>query len=162
MGILNQLGDLFLAAVPTAVIVLLFYFFLRWSFFKPLEKVMTERKARMEGAQQEAESLRAAAEEKRRAHQEGLRKARAQIFTEQEEARRTALDARGAAIQQARGRANEELQTARTRIAGELQAARSELEASGKLLAEEIVRAILDKSQLNSSQLNPGSAGEVQ
>ena len=157
MEILQQLGQLFLAAVPSAIMVFLFYLFLRWSFFKPMEKVLAERKARIEGARRDAESLRASAEEKRRAHQEALRKARAQIFTEQEAARRTALDARGAAVQQARSRANDELQAARNRIAAELEGARGELEASGKLLAEEIVRAIL-----NPSQLSPGAAGEVQ
>jgi len=157
MEILQQLGQLFLAAAPSAIIVFLFYLFLRWSFFKPLEKVLAERKARIEGARHDAESLRAAAEEKRRAHQEGLRKARAQIFAEQETARRTALDARAAAIQQARSRANDELQAARNRIAGELEGARGELEASGKLLAEQIVRAIL-----NPSELGPGATGGVQ
>ena len=157
MEILQQLGELFLAALPTAIIVLVFYFFLRWSFFKPIAKVLAERSARVEGARREAGSLRAAAEEKRRAHQEGLRKARAQIFTEQEAARRTALDARGGAIQQARTRANEEIQAARNRIATELQAARGELEVSGNLLAEEIARAILEKPQPG-----PSPAGEVQ
>src|ERR1700682_6486679 len=102
MEILQQLGQLFLAAVPSAIMVFLFYLFLRWSFFTPLEKVLAERKARIEGARHDAELLRAAAEGKRRAHQEGLRKARAQIFAEQEAARRIALDARAIAIQQAR------------------------------------------------------------
>lgn len=157
MGILQQLGQLFLAAVPSAVIVVLFYFFLRWSFFTPIAKVMTERKARMAGALHDAESLRAAAEEKRRARQESLRKARAQIFAEQEAARRVALDARGAAIQQARGRANEQIQAARDRIAAELEAARGDVAAAANQLAEEIVRAILDKSRLS-----PGPAGGLQ
>jgi F0F1-type ATP synthase membrane subunit b/b' len=152
MVILGQLGQLFLAAVPTAVIVLLFYFFLRWSFFTPIEKVLAERKARIEGARRDAESLRAAAEEKKRARQDGLRKARGQIFSEQEAIRRTALDERSAAIQQARSVANHEIQEAKTRIAAELEGARGELEAAGKLLAEQIVHAILDRPQARELQ----------
>jgi F-type H+-transporting ATPase subunit b len=152
MEILQQLGQLFLASVPTVIIVFLFYFFLRWSFFKPIEKVLAERKARIKGAQHDAESLRVTAEEKRRAHQDGLRKARAQIFSEQETIRRTALDERAVVIQQARNQANEEIQAARTRIAAELAGARGELEAAGKLLAEEIVRAVLDRPQAGGVQ----------
>jgi|HubBroStandDraft_5_1064220.scaffolds.fasta_scaffold285138_2 F0F1-type ATP synthase membrane subunit b/b' len=147
MGILGQLGQLFLAALPTSIIVVLFYFFLRWSFFTPIEKVLKERKARLAGSRKDAESLRAAAEEKKRVRQDGLRKARAQIFSEQEATRRIALDERSAATQQARSRANEEIQAARTRIAGELEATRGELEAAGKLLAEQIVHAILDRPE---------------
>src|SRR5207244_1337185 len=43
MEIVHQLGELFLQAVPTVLIVLLFYLFLRANFFKPLERVMTAR-----------------------------------------------------------------------------------------------------------------------
>ena len=151
MEILQQLGELFLAAVPTVVIVLLFYLLLRWSFFGPVGRVVAERQSRMEGARRDAESLRAAAEEKRRARQEGLRKARAQIFSEQEAARRTLLNERSAATQEGRRRANEEIQAARNRIAADLQAARGELEASGELLANEIARAILERKRPNIS-----------
>ena len=49
--IVRQLGELFLQAVPTVLIILLFYFILRAIFFKPLLKVMAERDARTVGAQ---------------------------------------------------------------------------------------------------------------
>jgi F-type H+-transporting ATPase subunit b len=140
---LHQLGELFLEAVPTVVIVFLFYLFMRWSFFVPIMKVMAERKARTEGAKREAETFRAQAAEKQRADQEALRQARGVIFTEQEAIRRVALDERAAAIQGARNRANEEVQAAKRRIAAEIDAARGELETSGDALAEQIVQAIL-------------------
>jgi len=44
--IVNQLGELFLAAVPTVIIVFLFYLFMRWSFFQPMERVLSERRKR--------------------------------------------------------------------------------------------------------------------
>src|SRR5438309_1815052 len=53
MDILKQLGDLFLAAVPTAIIVFLFYLFLRWSFFTPIARVVAERARRIEGVWRE-------------------------------------------------------------------------------------------------------------
>ena len=61
MGLLHQLGELFLQAAPTAVIVFLFYFFLKWAFFNPIQRVMAQREARTEGARAEAEAAQAAA-----------------------------------------------------------------------------------------------------
>jgi F-type H+-transporting ATPase subunit b len=144
MDLLHQLGELFLAAVPTAILVFLFYFFLRWSFFRPLLQVLAERQARIEGSRKDAEALAAAAQEKQRAYREALRKARDQVFAEQESARRLVLEERGKLIRQARGRAGEEVQAAKARLANEVEAARKALETSGQQLAEEVARAILE------------------
>jgi F-type H+-transporting ATPase subunit b len=157
MEILKQLGDLFLAATPTAILVFLFYLFLRWSFFGPIERVIEERGRRIEGARHEAEQLRKNAQEKSRAYQEALRNARGELFREQEAARRIALGERSASIQQARQHANEEIQEAKARIRAEIQAARAELDRSSSQLAEEIARAILQPQQRTS----PRPAGEV-
>jgi F-type H+-transporting ATPase subunit b len=157
MEILKQLGDLFLAAVPTAVIVFLFYLFLRWSFFGPIERLVEERGRRMEGARRETEVLRKKAQETNRAYQLALRQARAELFREQEAARRVALDERGASLQQAREHANEAIQAAKARIRTEIQAARAELETSSTQLAEEIARAVLEPQR----QMHPRPAGEV-
>lgn len=153
MEILKQLGDLFLAATPTAIIVFLFYLFLRWSFFNPISRVVAERENRIEGARHQAQELRRNAQEKTRAYQDALRKARAELFGQQEAARRTALDERGAALQQARLRANEEIQAAKRRIRAEIDAARAELESSSSQLAGEIARVILEGE--------PRTAGEA-
>jgi F0F1-type ATP synthase membrane subunit b/b' len=140
---LNQLGGLFLSAVPTVIIVFLFYLFLRWSFFTPMERVLAERRARAEGARQQAESTRAAAQERLRTYQEALRKARVEIYSEQEAARRRALEERQAAVQQARLAAQQEVQAAKKSLAVDVEAARAQLEQSGAALAGEIAEAIL-------------------
>jgi F0F1-type ATP synthase membrane subunit b/b' len=62
-GIGHQLGELFLQAVPTVLIILFFYFILRALFFKPLLQVMAEREARTVGAQKAAVAAQAAAAE---------------------------------------------------------------------------------------------------
>jgi F-type H+-transporting ATPase subunit b len=149
--ILSQLGGLFLAAVPTVIVVFLFYFFLKWSFFGPIERVLHERAAKIEGARKERDSLHAAAEEKERAYRQALQKARAEIFTTQEAARRVVLDERSAAVAKARVAATEEIHAASKRIAAEREAAQGELEASSRQLAEEIARAILSQGPLPSS-----------
>ena len=128
MEILNQLGDLFLSAVPTVIIVLLFYFFMSWSFFKPLMRVLEERHKRAEGARQEAEAARASVREKSRVYSDALRKARSEVFAEQEAVRRRALDERQAAINAARQSAQQELQAAKKVLAADVEATRAQLE----------------------------------
>jgi F0F1-type ATP synthase membrane subunit b/b' len=141
--ILHQLGDLFLAAVPTVVIVFIFYLFMRWSFFGPLERVLAERHRRAEGARQEAEMSRAAVQEKLRSYNESLRKARAEIFAEQDTARRQVLEVRQATLNAVRTEAQQSLQEAKKAIAAEVEQARAELEQSSVGLANEIAEAII-------------------
>jgi len=141
--ILNQLGDLFLAAVPTVIVVFLFYFFLRWSFFLPIERVLEERHKRAAGARAEAEATVAAAHERQRYYSEAMKKARAEVFSEQETERRRTLDARQAKINQARTAAQAALQEAKKAVAADVKAARTELEQSSGTLADEIADAIL-------------------
>src|SRR6266851_1149015 len=114
----HQLGELFLQAVPTVLIILLFYFILRALFFKPLLAVMAERDARTAGAQKAAEAA-------------------------QEAARKKLLDERAAQLKEARAKASAEVSAAKERIAGELAAARREVEATVSQLSAEIARRIL-------------------
>src|SRR6266404_2378085 len=136
----HQLGELFLQAVPTVLIILLFYIILRAIFFKPLLAVMAERDARTAGAQKAAE---AAATEKVKQYQEALKQARGQVYAEQEAARKKLLDERAAQLKDARAKASAEVSAAKERIAGELAAARREVEATVSQLSAEIARRIL-------------------
>ena len=145
MEIVHQLGKLFLGAVPTVIVVLLFYFFLRWAFFGPIQKAMAERSARIEGARAEAAAAEAGAKQELDAYHDALRKARAEIYAEQELARQEALDDRAKLLKAMRARAQEDVNAAKKRIAAELAAARAEVERETPALASEIARAILDK-----------------
>jgi F0F1-type ATP synthase membrane subunit b/b' len=156
--ILNQLGDLFLSAVPTVIIVFLFYFFLRWSFFTPMQRVLDERHKRADGARHDAEVSRAAVQEKLRTYNDVLKKTRAEIFTEQETVRRRVLDERQATITAARTAAQNELQAAKQALAAEVQAVRGQLEQSGAVLADEIADAILAGTPSGSEGPRSGEA----
>jgi F0F1-type ATP synthase membrane subunit b/b' len=153
MDILRQLGELFLQAVPTVVIVFLFYFFLRWAFFGPIEKAMSERDARIEGARAEAAQLEAAAKQELDSYNEALKEARRQIYAEQEQARQAVLDERARLLKAMRSRAQEEVADAKRRIAAEVAAARPQVERELPLLAAQIARAILERP----SQLGGGA-----
>jgi hypothetical protein len=51
MAIVHQLGEPFLGAVPTVLLILVFYFIMKSLFFKPLLAVMAERELRSIGAE---------------------------------------------------------------------------------------------------------------
>ena len=142
-AIVHQLGELFLQAVPTALIILLFYFILRAVFFRPLLAIMAERNARTVGAQKAAEAAQAAAAQKIKQYQEALRQARGQVYAEQEAARKKLLDERAAQIKEARTRAAAEVTAAKARVVAELAAARRDVDAIAAQLSAEIARRIM-------------------
>jgi F-type H+-transporting ATPase subunit b len=141
--LVHQLGELFLRAVPVAVIVLLFYIIMRSLFFQPLLKVMAERHARTIGAQKAAEAAQAAAAEKVRQYEEALRRARAKVYAEQEADRRKLMEERAAALKDARSKADAEVNAAKERVAGEFAGAKREIETLTGQLAVEIARRVL-------------------
>src|SRR5580700_9186212 len=149
--IVHQLGELFLQAVPTVLIILLFYFILRAIFFKPLLAVMAERDSRTIGAQKAAETAQAAASEKVKQYQEALRQARAQVYAEQDAARKKLLDERAAQLKEARTKASAEVNAGKERVAGELAGARREIETTVAQLSAEIARRVLQ------APLRPGA-----
>jgi F-type H+-transporting ATPase subunit b len=141
----EQLGGLLLQALPTILIVFVLYFFLRANLFKPLERILAERSARIEGARKESEAGQAAAAGKEKHYVEALKKARAGIYAEQEQARRAALEERAALVRETRNAANERIRRAKDKIAADLAAAREELERESESLAVEIARTILER-----------------
>jgi F0F1-type ATP synthase membrane subunit b/b' len=142
-AIVGQLGELFLQAVPTVLIILLFYFILRALFFKPLLQVMAERDSRTAGAQKAAEAAQAAAAEKVKQYQDALKQARGQVYAEQEAARKQLLDERAAQLKEARAKASAEVGDGKERIARELAGARRDIEATVDQLSAQITRRIL-------------------
>jgi F-type H+-transporting ATPase subunit b len=142
--IVRQLGELFLEAVPTVLIILLFYFILRGIFFKPLLRAMAEREARTVGAEKAAELAQARALEKAKQYQDAMRQARTQVYAEQEAARKKVLAERAALIKEARTAATAQVASAKERIAAEVAVARREMETTVRQLSAEIARRILE------------------
>jgi len=157
--LVHQIGELFLRAVPVALIVLIFYFVLRFLFFKPLLKVMAEREARTIGAKKAAEAAQAAAAEKIKQYQEALRQAHAKVYAEQEVERKKILDERAALLKQARAKAATEVATAKERIAAEAAAAKKDLEAAVAQIAGEIAQRVLRAPSSPSSPSGSPSRG---
>ncbi len=153
MAIVHQLGELFLGAVPTVLLILIFYFILKSLFFKPLLAVMAEREARSIGAQKAAEAAQAAAAEKLKQYQDALKQARAQLYVEQEAARKKLLDERAAVLKDARASSSAEVAAAKERVAAEFAAARRDLEAGISQLAAEIASRVLQPPRSPSREV---------
>jgi len=143
MEILHQLGELFLQAVPTVLIILVFYGLMRVLFFQPVLRVMAERDARTVGARKAAESAQAAANEKVKQYQDALRDARAKVYNEQEAARKKILDERAAKLKDARAKAAVQVGQGKERVAKELTAALRDVETAVPQLSAEIANRIL-------------------
>ena len=145
-SLVHQIGELFLRAVPVAIIVLVFYLVLRALFFKPILAVMAEREARTIGAQKSAEAAQAAAAEKIRQYEEALRQAKAKVYAEQEAERKKLLDERAALLKEARKKASAEVAAAKQRVTGEFETAQKDIDVSASQLAAEIAGRALQVS----------------
>jgi F-type H+-transporting ATPase subunit b len=141
--LVHQIGELFLRAVPVALIVLIFYFILRSFFFKPLLQVMAEREARTIGAQKAAEAAEAAAADKVKQYEDALRRAKAKVYAEQEAERKKLLDERANFLKDTRSKAMAEVNRAKEGVAGQLEAAKKEIQGNVPELAAEIARRVL-------------------
>ena len=141
--LVHQIGELFLRAVPVALIVLIFYLVLRSFFFRPILKVMAERETRTIGAQKAAEAAQAAATEKIKQYQEALKHAQAKVYQEQEAERKKLLDERAAMLKETRTKATEEVGMAKGRVAREVAEAAKEIEVKAVELAREIAGRVL-------------------
>lgn len=143
---LNQLGGILLNAVPTVILLLVVFLYLKWMFFRPLEKVLAERKLATTGTREKAEALLAKAGQTAAAIEAELKKARESIYQEQEEARRRWSSDQTAQLDQARNSAREAIHQAKMELESETAAAKRELSATAESLAEQIANTLLERT----------------
>ena len=140
---LRQVGELLLGSIPTIVFVVLLYAIYTVLVHKPLVKVLAERRDKTEGAVEKARADIAAAEARTAEYEQRLREARMAVFKNQEALRQQALQARAAAVAEARNRAQAQVEQARAGIEKDKAAAQAGLQAESGKLADEIIRIVL-------------------
>jgi F-type H+-transporting ATPase subunit b len=141
--IFHQLGELLLTALPTFFLLIFLNYYLKFVFFKPLEKVLKQRYEATEGARKSAEeSLRRAAE-KTAAYEETLRAARGELYQAQEQAHQELQDRVAAQIAEARAHSEAAIKQAKSELAQEVEAAKAGLAQNSETLADEIAESIL-------------------
>lgn len=140
---LHQLGELLLGAIPTVILLALLYGLYTAIVHKPMRRVLDERRGRTEGAVEKSRADIAAAEARTAEYEQRLREARATVFRAQEARRQAALQARSAAVAEARHKTQAQVQAARKDIEQDCKAAQSALQGEAAALAQEIVRRVL-------------------
>jgi len=139
----QQLGDIIVRAIPAFVVFLLLYIYLKKVLFQPLERVLDERRRKTEGSFAASEALVRAAAEKLAGYEKAMGEARAEIYKEQESARRNLAAREAESLNRARGEFSEKVATARASIEAEAGQARIALAGEAERLAESIARAVL-------------------
>ena len=143
---LHALGGILLKAVPTFLLVVLLHYFLKYVYFKPLEKVLDQRYAATEGARKLAdESLKRAAA-KTAEYEAALRAARAQMYQAQEQLHKQLQEQAAAQVAAARQSAEESVKQAKLQLARDVEAAKTTLAVESDRLADQIAESLLRRS----------------
>lgn len=144
---LQDLADLVLAAIPTVILVIVLHIYLKFVFFRPLEKVLAQRDAATKGAVHDAEASLKRAEDKASEYDAALRRARTEIFQAQDAERQKLRKEQQDALASARQKAVGLIADARQQIAAEAANARLSLSAQTETLASQIAAAVLKGSR---------------
>ena len=140
---LRALGGILLRAIPTFILVVLLHFYLKFIFFKPLQRVLRERCEATEGARKLAESSLAKASGKAAEYEAALRAARGDTYKELEQMRRQLQEERAAGVREARARAEAAIAQARSALGAEVESLKKNLEQESTTLADRIASKIL-------------------
>ncbi|SDF57750.1 hypothetical protein [Terriglobus roseus] len=141
--ILNQLGDLVLGSVPTAIFFLILLAAYQVLVRKPMEKVLADRHGRTGGAMDDAKAAIAAAEAKTTEYETRLRDARSEIFNARAARQKAASDARDKALAEARTAAQHRIGVAREAVERSGAEAKAQIETQAAALSQSVMAAIL-------------------
>jgi F-type H+-transporting ATPase subunit b len=141
---LHALGGLLLRAIPTVLLIILLNLYLKAVFFGPLKNILKQRQEATKGAREAAEASARRAADKTTEYEAALQRARADLYKEQEEARRKWLADQARLIEEARAQSHQTLHGAKGSIEAEGAAAKRDLEGQSASLAEQISRLVLE------------------
>ncbi len=139
----QQLEGYFLDAIPTAVLFIVLVLAYQFLIQGPLTAALKQRRARTEGAVEDAQKAIARAEARAAEYDAKLRQARAEIFKAREERVRQWTAERDAALDAARKSAGAKVAEARTQLDAEAAQAQKTIQSSVGELAGQVVRAVL-------------------
>lgn len=144
LGLLfKQLGDIIVRAIPAFVVFLLLHLYLKKVLFQPLERILEERRSKTQGSFNASEALVRAAAEKLDGYEKTISEARADIYKEQEAARRKLAAAEAESLNRARSEFSAKVASARASIEAEADQARISLASEAERLADSIANSVL-------------------
>jgi F-type H+-transporting ATPase subunit b len=140
---LSQLGGLVLGSVPTMVLFLLLVVAYGYLVRRPLDRVLTERRARTTGAVEQARGAIAQAEAKTADYEDRLRKAKAEVFQTRDKRLKQWAVERDQALGEVRSLTTAKVQAAKVEIEHSVVLAQRQIEGMSAELSEQILRAVL-------------------
>ncbi|MGA2886736.1 MAG: hypothetical protein ABSE51_01695 [Terracidiphilus sp.] len=141
--ILQQLETLFLGAVPTILLFIVMVFAYQFLVQGPLTATLKERRARTDGAIEDAHKAMARAEARAAEYAAKLRQARAELFKVREQRLMQWNVERDAALDAARKAAGQKVSQAKAELEAEAAHAKQSIQASAGDLARQVMRAVL-------------------
>jgi F-type H+-transporting ATPase subunit b len=141
--IIQQLGTLFIGAIPTALLFIVLVICYQLLVQGPLTATLKERRARTEGAIEDAQKAIALAEARAGEYADKLRAARGEVFKLREARVKQWSAERDAAVDVARKAAQLKVSQAKAALEDEAARARAAIQASAVDLARQVVRAVL-------------------
>jgi F-type H+-transporting ATPase subunit b len=141
--IVQQIGALLLGAVPTILLFIVLVAAYQILVQGPLNRILAERRARTEGAVENAHRAIAQAEAKAAEYADKLRQARAEIFKMREQRAKQRNADREAALDAARKAAGVKVSQAKAEMDTEAERAKETIQGSAGELANQVVRAVL-------------------
>jgi F-type H+-transporting ATPase subunit b len=143
MEIIQQVGALFVGAIPTALLFIVLVISYQLLIQGPLTKTLQERRARTAGAVEDAQKAIAEAELRAADYAARLHEARVEIYKLREQRVKQWNTERDAALELARKAAHGKVGQAIVQIEAEASAARLSIQGAAGELANQVVRAIL-------------------
>src|SRR5215471_1716889 len=127
----------------TIFYVVVLYAFLTHFFFKPIVRVLHERRRLNEGRIQEAQQSVAEADRKAGEYETALKAARSETFRRQETQREQALAERSELLNRTKTETDKVVQEARVRLLSEAEAASKKLDTEVDSLARQLTTSLL-------------------
>ena len=144
--IVQQVGALLLGAIPTILLFIVLVAAYQILVQGPLNRTLAERRARTEGAVENAHKAIAQAEAKAAEYADKLRLARAEIFKMREHRAKQRNADREATLDAARKAAGAQVSQAKVEMDVEAERAKQAIEGSAGELANQVVRAVLPQA----------------
>jgi F-type H+-transporting ATPase subunit b len=125
------------------VMVYALYFVLQKNLFGPINRILDDRDAAINGGQQQAQEQWVRCDELSRNYKDSIKKARMESFREQEKFRLDALKMRTQILAEGRAKTEAQIADARSETRSQVAAAKQSLETEVASIADGIVKAVL-------------------
>ncbi len=113
--------------------------------YRPIQKILAERRETIDGSHAQAKDLEADIEEKMQRYQEQLNQAKTAANDERNKLKKAANEEEATLLAEAQGKATERLQAIKSQVAAEAAEASKTLKSEAKTLAGQIATKILGR-----------------